>query len=69
MNRGMRTGVGGQRTETREKRARVERRDSRLSERLAGTRAGTVQRSAPSSRRSLERARETGATDLCACAA
>ena len=36
MNRGLRTGVGGQRTETREKRARVERRDSRLSERLVG---------------------------------
>src|SRR3954452_10918688 len=34
MNRGMRTGVGGQRTETREKRARVERRDSRLGKRL-----------------------------------
>ena len=69
MNRGMRTGVGEQRTETREKRARVERRDSRLSERLVGTGAGTVQRSAPSSRRLLERARETGATDLYACAA
>ena len=36
MNRGLITGVGGQRTETREKRARVERRHSRVGERLVG---------------------------------
>jgi len=68
MNRGMRTGVGGQRAKTR-KRKQVERRHSRVGERLVG---GWLvrERSGARPHRPADRSRGVSAwaTDVCACA-